>query len=733
MLKTLNTIRNTILPAVLNSYSMIFFFKNTTLAFFILLASFLNVFAGFSGLIAVTATVLIANSMGFDKIQLKMGLYSFNALLLGIGMGTFFDPSLVFFSLLLLAALLTLILSVTLGGWFGKYGLPFLSLPFVLTFWFIVLPASQFENLGLTQRNIYWMNELYAIGGDSLLSFYRTIDALPLHKVVDIYLRSMSSIFFQDNLIAGLLIAVALLFCSRIAFSLSILGFASAYLFAQFSGSEAASITYYNIGANYMMVAIAVGGFFVIPSKSSYLWTVLLVPLTSLVLLFMSKLFGNFQLPVFSLPFSFVVILFVYFLKLRTKSKHLNLTPIQYFSPEINLYTYQNSKERLANLLYFPFKLPFWGEWTVTQGHDGVYTHKGDWGQAFDFMIYDNDGKTYRSDGLLCQDYLCYNKPILAPADGIVEEIVDFMDDNEIGKVNTTSNWGNTIIIRHLPGLYTQLSHLKKGSFKVSKGDTVKCGDVLALCGNSGRSPEPHVHYQVQSSPMLGARTIDYPFSYYYEKESTGSVLKEYTKPVEGAVVSGINMNPLLRSAFEIAPNSILKFRFTDKTGVENTAQWEAFTDAYNQKYLYCKDTDSSAFYVNDHSMFYFTAFYGDKESLLYSFYRTAYKVFLGSSDPVTLRDAMPLHVIQHNKAGLWLHDFIAPFYTFLRVWHLVKTEYADNPYDSGKILLKTETQVCFFKKNIKAGFGSILLQDNRIQEFCYETEKTKIKAICIS
>jgi len=733
MLKTLNTIRNTILPAVLNSYSMIFFFKNTTLAFFILLASFLNVFAGFSGLIAVTATVLIANSMGFDKIQLKMGLYSFNALLLGIGMGTFFDPSLVFFSLLLLAALLTLILSVTLGGWFGKYGLPFLSLPFVLTFWFIVLPASQFENLGLTQRNIYWMNELYAIGGDSLLSFYRTIDALPLHKVVDIYLRSMSSIFFQDNLIAGLLIAVALLFCSRIAFSLSILGFASAYLFAQFSGSEAASITYYNIGANYMMVAIAVGGFFVIPSKSSYLWTVLLVPLTSLVLLFMSKLFGNFQLPVFSLPFSFVVILFVYFLKLRTKSKHLNLTPIQYFSPEINLYTYQNSKERLANLLYFPFKLPFWGEWTVTQGHDGVYTHKGDWGQAFDFMIYDNDGKTYRSDGLLCQDYLCYNKPILAPADGIVEEIVDFMDDNEIGKVNTTSNWGNTIIIRHLPGLYTQLSHLKKGSFKVSKGDTVKCGDVLALCGNSGRSPEPHVHYQVQSSPMLGARTIDYPFSYYYEKESTGSVLKEYTKPVEGAVVSGINMNPLLRSAFEIAPSTILKFRFTDKTGVENTAQWEAFTDAYNQKYLYCKDTDSSAFYVNDHSMFYFTAFYGDKESLLYSFYRTAYKVFLGSSDPVTLRDAMPLHVIQHNKAGLWLHDFIAPFYTFLRVWHLVKTEYADNPYDSGKILLKTETQVCFFKKNIKAGFGSILLQDNRIQEFCYETEKTKIKAICIS
>ncbi|MEI7504655.1 MAG: urea transporter, partial [Paludibacter sp.] len=275
MRQTLLTFKNLILPAILNSYSVVFFFNNQVMGAVILSVSFFNFFAGMSGLFAVIFSVLIANGMGLDKSQLKQGLFSFNALFLGMGMGTFFDPSLVFFSLLILASLITLILSVTLGGWLNKYGLPVLSIPFVITFWFVVLPSSLFENLGLTQRNIYWMNDVYALGGNTLLNFFQTLDTLPVNKMVDIYLRSLSSIFFQNNIITGSVIALMLLINSRITFSLSIIGFLSAYFFAQFSGSAAASITYYNIGANYIMVAIAMGGFFAVPSRYSYLWTIL--------------------------------------------------------------------------------------------------------------------------------------------------------------------------------------------------------------------------------------------------------------------------------------------------------------------------------------------------------------------------------------------------------------------------------------------------------------------------
>ncbi len=729
----IDTFRNTILPAILNSYSAIFFFNNKLLASVLLLVTFFNFYAGLSGLIAVVVTVLLANSMGLDKAQLKNGIYSFNALLTGMGMGTFFDAGYVFFSLLLIAALLTLILSVTLGGWLGKNGLPFLSIPFVITFWFIVLPASQFENLGLTQRNIYWMNEVYAIGGSSMLNFFQTIDSLPINKMLDIYLRSMSSIFFQSNLIAGIVISIILLLSSRIAFSLSILGFLSAYVFAQFSGSEAASITYYNIGANYIMVAIAIGGFFIIPSGYSYLWSVLLVPLTSLVLLFMTRLFGFVQLPVFSLPFSFVVILFVYFLRLRVYPSKLKLTPIQYYSPEINLYTFKNNQDRLAQFLYFPLYLPFWGEWSVTQGYDGEYTHKGDWGKALDFMIYDEKMKTYSSNGLLCENYYCYNKPVLAPADGIVEEVIDTIDDNEIGKVNTSSNWGNSIIIRHLPGLYTQMSHLKRGSFKVVKGQYVKRGDLLASCGNSGRSPEPHLHFQVQTTPLLGAKTIYYPIAYFHQNGKTEKALQQFCVPTEKSLVSGISTNNLLKTAFDIMPDTSLTYSFVNENGIEITEKWDAYTDAFNSKYLYSKTTESVAYYVNDGSMFYFTAFYGDKKSLLYYFYLSAYKVFLVNPDAVAVKDVMPLSTIRNKKTRIWMHDFIAPFFTYIKAVYTVGVSASDTIFDTGSITLTSGIDVTIWGKSRNESNSTIKVQDNCIKEFSFQSNKTQIKATCIN
>ncbi|MCX6229447.1 MAG: urea transporter [Bacteroidia bacterium] len=727
--QSIKDFKETIGPAILNSYSAIFFLKNRVLATVILAVSFFNFFAGLSGIIAVITTVLFANTMGFDKFQIRNGYLSFNALLVGIGMGTFFDPGFVFFSLLLLASLTTLIISVTMGGWLYKYGLPFLSIPFVITFWFITLPASQFTNLGLTQHSIFWINEVYAVGGNSLVELFQKIDNLPIHNMLNIYLRSISSIFFQDNLIAGVLLAIALLISSRIAFSLSIIGFVSAYLFAKFTGSAAASLTYYNIGANYMMTAIAVGGFFTIPSKQSYLWSILLVPLTSLILLFLSQLAGFAHLPVFSLPFSIVVILFIYFLKLRVNASKLILTPIQFNSPEVNLYSYQNNKERLSNLLYFPIHLPFWGEWTVSQGHDGMHTHKGDWGKAFDFMIYDQENKTYKSQGLKCEDYYCYNKPVLAPADGVVEEVVNHLYDNEIGAIDTINNWGNAIIIRHANGLYTQMAHLKRDTFKVKIGDFVKRGDVIAHCGNSGRSPIPHLHFQVQTTAVLGARTIDYPFAYYFEKKQEQHELQQFSKPLEGELVSGLITNKLLYSAFDINPNSVLKYHYENERGEQKTEEWEAFTDAYNSKYLYCKSTNSSAFYVNDGSMFYFTSYYGDEKSLLYYFYLSAFKVFLGDSDPIERNDSVSINILRGNKIAIWLHDFMAPLQIFIKVQHTIQPNYQEKLINTDSIVLKSTIQSSIFgRKNIESESSSTI-QENKIQSFTYQSGKTKIKA----
>lgn len=725
------TFKEKILPATLNSYSIVFFLNNRLFALGLLLLTFFNFYAGLSGLIATLTAVLVAHTMGFDKAQLKKGVYSFNALLLGLGMGTFFDPGMVFFGLLILAVLLTLFLSVSLGGWLGKYGLPHLSIPFVIGFWLIVLPSATFENLGLNQRNIYWINEAYSVGGSQLVNFLQSIDSLSVNTLADTYLRSLSSIFFQNNILSGILIALLLLISSRIAFSLSIIGFFTAYFFASFTGSDTAGFSYYNIGANYIMTALAIGGFFVIPSGRSYLWTFLLVPLTSLVLLSLARLFGEIQLPVFSLPFSLVVILFIHFLTMRKTHSGLVLTPIQHYTPETNLYTYTNNKIRLAQLLYFPFHPPFWGSWIVSQGHDGKHTHKGDWSKAYDFMLLDDEMRSYTSNGLLCENYHGYNKPVLAPADGIVEEVIDQIDDNEIGKVDTVNNWGNTIIIRHLPGLYTQLSHLRKGSFKVSKGDSVKRGDFVATCGNSGRSPVPHIHFQVQSSPTPGSKTLDYPFAYYLTTNNNRLVLSSFSKPEEGEVITDLHIHTLLKNSFGIQPNKVLKFSYTDNQGIERQAQWEAFTDAYNYSYLYCSATESSAYYVNDGTMFYFTTFYGDKNSLLYYFYLTAFKVLLGYYEEIEISDELPLNTIFNKNGMIWLHDFIAPFTRRVVARYYFKPVGADDVHHPQSITLASKIELSVFGKTRQESSGSITLKNNRIESFSYENKKIKIEAKC--
>ena len=727
----LTILKEELLPATLNSYSIIFFLDNKLFATGMLVLTFFNFYAGLSGLFAILSTVLIAHSMGFDKEQLRKGLLSFNALLIGLGMGTFFDPGVVYFTLLFLAVLLTLILSVTLTGFLGRYGLPHLSIPFIIGFWLIVLPSSTFENLGLTQRNIYWINNAYAMGGSQLVNFLQAINGFSINNMADTYLRSLSSIFFQNNLLSGLLIAILLLISSRIAFSLSILGFLTAYLFASFTGSETTGFSYYNIGANYIMTALAIGGFFVIPSFKSYLWTFLLVPLTTLVLLFMTKLFGIIQLPVFSLPFSVVVILFLYFLKMRTNFRGLVLTPIQTYSPEINLYSYTNNSIRLAQLLYYPLHLPFWGEWIVSQGYDGSFTHKGEWSKAYDFMLLDEEMKSYASDGLRCEDYHCYNKPVLAPADGIVEEVTNHLDDNEIGQSDAINNWGNSITIRHLPGLYTQLSHLRKGSFRVAKGDHVKRGDVLANCGNSGRSPQPHLHFQVQSSPKTGSKTLNYPFAYYLKSVNNRPRISSFKYPAEGEIISDVQTHALLKKSFDIQPNTVLKFSYTDENGTVKSEQWEAYTDALNYNYLYCSHSKCAAYYVNDGTMFYFTTFYGNKNSLLHYFYLTAFKVLLGYHKNLEIRDVLPLNAVRNKNWLIWLYDFIAPFANRIMVNYSMTQSESDNFYQPQTLTLRSRIESSVFGKIRQESTGSILLNDNRIEKFTFSRKKLKIEATC--
>lgn len=50
------------------------------------------------------------------------------------------------------------------------------------------------------------------------------------------------------------------------------------------------------------------------------------------------------------------------------------------------------------------------------------------------------------------------------------------------------------------------LAHFRRGSLRVTKGQTVVAGQLLGEVGNSGRSDEPHLHVHVQRPGTTDAR-----------------------------------------------------------------------------------------------------------------------------------------------------------------------------------------------------------------------------------
>ena len=122
---------------------------------------------------------------------------------------------------------------------------------------------------------------------------------------------------------------------------------------------------------------------------------------------------------------------------------------------------------------------------------------------AFDFVAVDTAGKTYKDDGKENEDYYAFGQVVLAPADGVVTDVITGVRDNVPGSMNPYSALGNAVVIEHREYEVAVLAHFKNESIQVKTGEKVKMGQILGLCGNSGNSSEPHIHYHLQNTPII--------------------------------------------------------------------------------------------------------------------------------------------------------------------------------------------------------------------------------------
>lgn len=152
------------------------------------------------------------------------------------------------------------------------------------------------------------------------------------------------------------------------------------------------------------------------------------------------------------------------------------------------------------------FTLPVSGGWTVYQGgrtvFDNYHAASIDQRFAYDLLVIKN-AREYANKGWELKDYFSYGLPVIAPAPGKVLVAIDEYDDNAPLKPNKDApSHGNTVVIDHGNNEFSMLAHLQRGSVKVKAGDKVTTGQQIALCGNSGNSPIPHLHYHLQNTPV---------------------------------------------------------------------------------------------------------------------------------------------------------------------------------------------------------------------------------------
>lgn len=625
---------------------MVLFSSKKTAGLILIGVTFFEPKAGITGLLGVVFTNLMATSLGVYRERIRKGLYGFNGLLVGLSITLYHELDINLIVLLLIACILMVFVTLGLETAMGYFlGLPVLSLPFVIVTFIVYMAFFNYNAIPLKKTADTIVNS-----GD--------VSYLPLALVY--YFKALGSIFFQTSTYAGMIVATILFAVSRISFLLSIIGFVFGSGFHILLGGNFNDISSGVVGFNYILSSIAIGGIFLVPSGYSFYLSGLAAITSALVASFTKVFFYFFNFPVLSLPFTLVTLIILYVAKNLGNEKFRVMDYIT-GSPEENL-DYYNTRLKRFGVTGLYIRLPFLGEWIVSQGYNGKYTHRDLWSKSLDFMAIDSDGKLRKGESNKPEDYYTFGLPVLAVGSGRVIKLVSHMEDNEISEIRTEhgENWGNFVIIEHSPYFYSQVSHLKKDSILVKEGDYIAIGARIGLAGNSGRSPEPHIHLHFQRTPELGSPTTEVTLTQYIEHNQEGNSSIKFNKiPSENTVLSNLIPDLTVKGFFSLAPGNKYPIELTDRNGKKSNEVWESKVDFLGHRFL--EDENGNLLYFFLGTDFYSSLdYYGDTKSPLYAYYLATYRV------PFLMEKSKWEEAITYKHSSTWLKklakDTIAPF-----------------------------------------------------------------------
>jgi len=631
-----------VVDGLLRSYAQILFSSSRAVGLLLLLATALAPRAAAYGAVAVLVAIASARLFRLSPELTRSGLLSYSSMLVGLGAAVLFQPTVDALVVTLVGVVTAVLMTAALHAAMSAYfNLPPLTLPFLLVF-YLVLGAARvldvpLEGLGLAR--------------------IPAPEWLPAAGVT--YLESLGALFFLPRVDVGAVVLLALLVHSRIAWLLSLVGVALALLVAGRVVLVLDGTLPFVLGYNFILMAIAVGGVWFVPSRSSLLLAVGATLVCGMVTVGLVPLLTIGGLPLLILPFNLTIILLLYAMRLRLKDERPKAVDDPSATPEEHLRHHVTRVARFGAHFRARFHAPFMGRWRCTQGFDGEHTHRESWRHAWDFEVCGPGGETYRGNGEVPQDYYCYRLPVIATADGTVVDVVDGVADNPIGEPNLRDNWGNLVLVAHGPGLYSLVCHLAPGSVEVRPGQLVRRGDRLGLCGSSGRSPVPHLHFQLQASPHVGAPTIDGELhDVVVEPAGDGDERRwEATYvPVKGDVVRNLEPARAFARYLRMRPGDELHLR--GEGGVETLF---VGVDLRGHLLLRSRERRAATLFERGPEMLVLYETRGDRRSLLWALQIALARLPFELADDLRWSDHLQRRDLLRWPARL-AHDLIAPF-----------------------------------------------------------------------
>lgn len=624
----------------LRAYAQILFSRSWWVGGILLIATWTSPSLGAPALAGVLLTQALALAMGYDRDAVRAGTLSYNALLVFLGLAAVVRGA-EWWALAPLGAALSLLAHVGLeGGIRYHLRLPVLSIPFVGVSWallsLLVAAREQVVVLDLPMlaaAPIPWGNSL---------------------------LQSFGAILFMPHWIPGALVALALGLHSRIGATHALFGWVGAWALARALGIP--EVTFVGaVGFNALLVGVALGGVYLVPSAASAAVALGGGALSAGLSLALLEALRPWGLPPLTAPFNAVALLTLYALAMRATPRGVVAVDRVESSPEETLHRYLTRVRRFHRAAPVRLSLPFRGTWICTQGNDGAHTHQGLWRHGLDFEVADREGNRFTGDGQRREDWLCYRLPVVAMGEGTVVRIVDGVPDNAPGEMNTTANWGNLVVIRYAPQLYGLVAHLSPGTIQVTEGQTVLPGALLGLCGASGRSPVPHLHVQLQRSPVVGDPTHPIAFSDAVE-EGESPRLRQEIIPIEGVRYRNTDSSTPLAAALRWPQGTRLIAEVEDGQGRTWKEVLQVEVNLLGNRYLASDrggvlwfEVASGVFVIYDHE--------GPREGALYALYLALARVPLDSARALTWEDSLnPRRVV--GSLGGWFADWVAAFAT---------------------------------------------------------------------